>query len=82
MLRIITLTLTALALCAAPGAPRAADRRPRVAIMDLRSLGTDANVAELLSEMALTEATSVGGVEVIGRSEINAVLGLEKQKQM
>jgi TolB-like protein len=76
------LTVLAVLAAAAPGPSRAADRRPRIAVMDLRSLGTEANTAELLSEIALTEATTIGGVEVIGRSEINAVLGLEKQKQM
>lgn len=82
MLRPTTIALTLLATVALPGSPRAADRRPRVAVMDLRSLGAEANTAELLSEIALTEATSISGVEAIGRSEINAVLGLEKQKQM
>jgi TolB-like protein len=78
-----------LACCAVPALaaaaePRAAPapRRPRVAVMELRPLGTEAVKAELLSEVALTEAAAVGGLEVVGKSDINALLGLEKQKQM
>lgn len=82
MHRSTTLLVTLLAALALPSAGAAAGKRPRVAVMDLRSLGIDASTAELLSEMALTEATSIDGVEAIGRSEINAVLGFEKQKQM
>jgi TolB-like protein len=68
----------ALAADARPPVPR----RPRVAVMELRPLETAPAKAEILSEVALTEATAIGGLEVIGRSDINALLGLEKQRQL
>ncbi len=54
----------------------------RIAVLDIRALGTDAAKAELLSEVALTEAASMGGFDVIGKSDIASVIGFEKQRQV
>jgi TolB-like protein len=48
--------------------------------MEIRPLGTDAYLAELLSEVALTEASRVKGLDVVGRSDIGAMIGFERQK--
>jgi hypothetical protein len=69
------------ALSAAQGKPPAAGKT-RVAVLDLRPIGVDASRAELLSEIALTEAASLPYLEVIGRSDIQAMLGFEKQKKI
>ena len=60
----------------------AAPRKLRVAVLEVRPLGTEPEKADLLSEIALTEAASIPGVEVIGRSDINSMLGFEKQKRV
>jgi TolB-like protein len=82
-------TLLLLAALAAPCGARSATARPaeakkiRIAVLDIRALGTDTQKAELLNEIALTEAATIAnGFEVIGKSDINAVIGFEKQKQV
>ncbi len=76
-------TLLVVAALAAPQfAPAQPQRTIRIAILDIRALGTDAAKAELLSEVALTEAASIAGIEVIGKSDINSIVGFEKQKQV
>lgn len=59
-----------------------AEKRIRLAVLDIRALATDVQKAELLNEIALTEAASIGGLDVIGKSDISAVIGFEKQKQV
>jgi hypothetical protein len=54
----------------------------RIAVLDIRPLGTESAKAELLSEVALTEAASIRGFDVVGRSDIVALLGFERQRQM
>jgi TolB-like protein len=85
--RMRTMTALVLACCSVPALaadarPAAQPRRLRVAVMDMRPLGTEGIKAELLSEIALTEASTVQGLDVVGKSDITAVLGLERQKQM
>jgi TolB-like protein len=67
-------------LACAQAAP--APKRIRVAVLEIRALGTEASRAELLSEIALTEASSMPGYEVIGKSDISAMLGFERQKKV
>jgi TolB-like protein len=73
-----------LAVVLVPAAASAQDqaqpRKPRVAVMEIRAIGTEATRAELLSEVALTEAAGIPGYEVIGKSDISAMIGFEKQK--
>jgi TolB-like protein len=69
------------ALFAALAGPAQA-KELKIAVLDIRALGTDAAKAELLSEIALTEASSMGGFDVIGKSDIASVIGFEKQKQV
>jgi len=57
-------------------------KKTRVAVLDLRAIGVEASKAELLSEIALSEAASLPYLEVIGKSDINSMLGFEKQKKM
>ena len=54
--------------------------RQKLAVLEIRPLGTEASRAELLSEIALTEASAVKAYDVIGKSDIVAMLGFEKQK--
>jgi TolB-like protein len=74
------LAATSFARAAEPGAPP--KRKVRVAVMEIRALGTETHMTDLLSEVALTEASSIARVEVIGRSDIESLLGFEKQKKM
>jgi TolB-like protein len=64
---------------AADGAPR---RKIKVAVMEIRPLGADTHMADLLSEVALTEVGAMDRIEAIGRSDIESILGFEKQKKM
>lgn len=78
-------SLLLVAVAAAIGVPESASaqRKVRVAILDIRALGsTEGSKAELLNEVALTEASSMPGFEVIGKSDINAIIGFEKQKKV
>lgn len=81
----IAVAVAALVLGAA-GPTRAADGAPRkkvkVAVMEIRALGADTHLTDLLSEVALTEAGAMERIDVIGRSDIDSMLGFEKQKQM
>jgi TolB-like protein len=61
---------------------RPAARKVRVAVLELRSLGAEAEKAALLSEVALTEAARFRDVETIGRSDVATMLGFERQKQL
>lgn len=69
---------------AAPPAPRpaAASHKPRLAFLGIRPLSVDQAKADLLSEVVLTEASRFRGLETIGQSDIGAMLGLEKQRQL
>lgn len=71
-----------LALWLAPAAASAQAKKVRVAVLEFRPLGTEQAKADLLSEVALTAASTMGGFEVIGRSDIAAMIGFEKQKQV
>ncbi len=66
---------------AAPGAPSAA-KRMRIAVMEIRALGTEPHKAELLSEVALTEAAATEKFEIIGRSDIASMIGFDQQKKI
>jgi TolB-like protein len=79
----LTSWIVALAVAAPLASARAAPpRKPRVAVLDIRALGTEAHKADLVSEVALTEAASFRELEVIGRSDIIAMIGFQKQKEM
>jgi hypothetical protein len=75
--RLLLLVLAASAL-----AGRAHAKELRIAVLEIRALGTEAAKAELLSEVALTEAAGMGGFDVVGKSDIASVMGFEKQKQV
>jgi TolB-like protein len=66
---------------ALPEAPRAA-RRPKVAVMEIKVLYGDPQVEALLSEVALTEAATFRGLDTIGRSDVQTLLGFERQRQL
>jgi hypothetical protein len=55
-------------------------KKQKLAVLEIRALGTEAARAELVSEIALTEASAVKGYDVVGKSDIVAMLGFEKQK--
>ncbi|MBI5068649.1 MAG: hypothetical protein HZB56_10450 [Deltaproteobacteria bacterium] len=82
MLRL-TIGLAACLLLPVPGrAAPPAPRKTRVAVMEIRALGTEAHKAELLSEVALTEASGLERFEIIGRSDIASMIGFEQQKKV
>jgi TolB-like protein len=70
--------LPAVATAAAPSSPK----KIRVAVMEIRPLGTEAHKAELLSEVALTEASGMDRFEIIGRSDIASMIGFDQQKKV
>jgi outer membrane protein len=72
----------ALLLASFTATAQPAARRPRVAVLEVRALGIAPEKAQLISEVALTEASNVEGLEVIGRSDIQSMIGFEKEKQM
>jgi TolB-like protein len=81
----LAVVLTALALAAvAPvhAAEGGSRKKVKIAVMEIRALGADTHMTDLLSEVALTEVGAMDRVEVIGRSDIDSMLGFEKQKQM
>jgi TolB-like protein len=73
--------LPALSATAAPATP-AGPRKIRIAVMEIRPLGTEPHKAELLSEVALTEASNIDKFEVIGRSDISSMIGFDQQKKV
>jgi TolB-like protein len=78
---ILLALLPALAAAAPP--PRAgAPKRLKVAVMEVKVLYGDPQLEALLSEVALTEAATFRGFDTIGRSDIQALLGLEQQRQL
>jgi TolB-like protein len=78
--------VAAAAVALVPAAPHAAEgssrKQVKVAVMEIRALGTDAHMSDLLSEVALTEVGSMDRIDVIGRSDIESMLGFEKQKKI
>jgi TolB-like protein len=82
MRNLSTWAVVSLLAPALAGAQTPAATRTRVAVLDLRAIGVEASKAELLSEVALTEAASLPGLEVIGRSDVQSILGFEKQKKI
>jgi TolB-like protein len=62
--------------------PEPAPRKAKVAVLEFRPLGTEQVKADLLSEVALTEAYGIAGIDVIGRSDIASMLGFEQQKRV
>jgi hypothetical protein len=81
--RLLAALAAALSLAAVPSPASAARaKKIKVALMEIRSLGTAANLSDLLSEVALTEVGSMDRIEAIGRSDIESILGFEKQKKV
>ncbi len=60
----------------------AASGKVRIAVLEIRALGTAKEKADLLSEVVLSELSSIPGLEVVGSSDIQSMLGFEKQKQL
>jgi TolB-like protein len=77
---MLVAVLIAAQMTAAAPAPR-----HKIAVLGLSPLSTGAEIesrAAALSEVAVTEAARSGVFEVIGRSDIQALLGVERQRQM
>jgi TolB-like protein len=79
---LLLAAFTPLLAAAAPAEPTRGPRRPKIAVMEIKALYGDAQVEALLSEVALTEAASFRGLDTIGRSDIQSMLGLERQRQL
>jgi TolB-like protein len=80
--RWIALSLSLLAAAAAHADDPAAPARKRLVVLDLRPIGVEKPTADLLSEVALTEAARYRSLQVIGQSDLGAMLSLERQKQL
>jgi len=64
-------------------APAAAQKAPRVAVMEIRALDAASRPSvELLQEVILGDLARTRRYDVIGKSDIEAMLGLERQKQL
>jgi TolB-like protein len=77
--------ILAAALLAASATARAetrAPKRPKLAVLGIRAISVEQAKADLLSEVGLTEASRFRSLEIIGQSDIGAMLGLEKQRQL
>ncbi len=60
-----------------------AAEKPRVVVLDVTSFdATTARRASELAELALTELSRSGRLEVIGTSDVTTMLGLERQKTL
>lgn len=60
-----------------------AEKVPRVAVMELRALDAASRPqVELLQEVILTDLARTRRFDVVGKSDIDAMLGLERQKQL
>ncbi len=82
MRALLLLVLSSL-LALPPVAPAArGPKRLKMAVTEIKPLGTDPTKATLLSEIALAEAAADARLEVIGSSDIAGMIGFEKQKQM
>jgi TolB-like protein len=75
----LTVLAAASASAAAPGATPA---RKKLVVLDVRAIGVEKESADILSEVALTEAVRFRSLQVIGQSDVGALLGLERQKQL
>lgn len=81
--------LAPLLLLAEPATARTDDPTPpaaaapiRVAVPDMTTSGVDADLARTLTEVVTVEAAKVEGLEVIGMTDIKAILGHEQQKML
>ena len=54
----------------------------RVAVPRMRASGVEETLADTLTDVIAVEAGRVEGVEAIGMSDIDAMLGIEQQKQL
>lgn len=77
----IPLAAAALAFAAAAG-PSPAPRRQKLAVLGIRPIGVEKEGAEILTEVALTEAARFGRLEIIGVSDVASLLGLEREKRL
>jgi TolB-like protein len=65
-----------------PSPPAARPARHKLAVLGFHALEVERGVAELLSEVALTDASRFKGLEVMGESDVGAMLGHERQQQL
>lgn len=73
--------LIALVLAADPAAPSA--QKPKVAILELTRAGdVEPTMVTVISEALATELAHQGIYDVVTAADINALLGLERQKQL
>jgi TolB-like protein len=76
----IALVMSLLPAVAWPAQPEA-DKRPTIAVMEFRAKGgMNQDKADALGEMLATAIQDLGTYQVIAKSDIEAMLGLEKMK--
>jgi TolB-like protein len=66
-------------LVQAPDAPRA---QGKAAVIDFVAAGVDVKLAETVTRLFTAELGRGQGLEVLGRDEVGAVLGFERQRQL
>jgi TolB-like protein len=60
----------------------AAAKRLKVAVLEIRPIAVEKPVAQLLSEVVLTQASRFKRLDVIGQSDVASMLGYEQQKKL
>lgn len=60
---------------------RAQTHKPKLAVMPLAANRVSPDTAKILDELLINQVDSLGKYQVIGASDINAMLGLEKMKE-
>jgi len=82
MMAIPSLVLALVALAQSPAAGPASPARDKLAVPGFRALEVEPALADLLSEVALTEAARFKALEVVGQSDVAALLGHERQQEL
>jgi TolB-like protein len=68
---------------AAFGAGEARAERTKVAVLEFKAeRGVDESLARLLDEIMLAELAPIESIETLGKSDIQSMLGFEKEKQL
>jgi len=82
LLRLLVAVLPVTLLAASASTSAAAAGKPRLAILDVRANLPNAQLGAILTEIVTTEAAERGTHQVVSSSDIGALLGFEKQKEL
>ena len=82
MLSLILAIAATASAAAPPATPSAAAPTQRLAVLKVVAQGVPPDVAETLTQVIAEQASKTPGFNAISQSEIGALLGVERQKQM